>query len=58
MSCVMVCDTIRFVLKHFLGFLAGFCTLCGKLSRLYRENALERLKMVLFLFSIIILMLL
>lgn len=34
-SCVLVCDVIRFVLRHFLGFLAGFCVLCGKLSMLH-----------------------
>ena len=45
MSCVMVCDVLRFVLRHFLGFLTGFCVLCGKLSRLYQENGLEWLKM-------------
>ena len=24
-SCVMVCDVVRFVLRYFLGFLTGFC---------------------------------
>lgn len=45
MSCVMVCDVVRFDLRHFSGFLAGFCVLCGKLLGLCRENGLERLKM-------------
>lgn len=41
----MVCDVLLFVLRYFSGFLACFCVLCGKLSRLYRENGLEWLKM-------------
>lgn len=44
MPCVLVYDVIRFVLRHFLGFLAGFCVLCGKLFVLHQENGLKRLK--------------
>ena len=45
MSCVMVYDVVWFDLRHFLGFLAVFCALCGKLSRLCCKNGLEWLKM-------------
>ena len=41
----MVCNAIRFVLRVFLGFLVGFCVLCGKLLVLHQENGLEWLKM-------------
>jgi len=54
----MVYDVVRFVLRHFLGFLAGLCVLCGKLFVLHQENGLEWLKMRRYYSGIRIIMLL
>ena len=44
-SCVMWCDVIRFVLRHFLGFLAGFLPICPIVIHFDKIRGLERLKM-------------
>ena len=44
-SCVMVCDVVRFVLRYFLGFLAGFCLFTLQLIHFDKIRGLERLKM-------------
>ena len=50
--CVMLSDVIKFVLRHFLGFLTGFCVLYGKLLGWVKENGLEWFKMAFVVFAL------
>ncbi len=42
---MMVCNAVRFVLRHFLGFLTGFYLFALQLIRFGKIRGLERLKM-------------
>lgn len=57
-SCVMMYDAVRFVLRHFLGFLACFYLFTLQLIHFSKIRGLEWLKMRFCVSGIIILMLL
>jgi hypothetical protein len=57
-SCVVVFNVVRFDLRVFLGFLAGFYLFALQLIRFDKIRGLEQLKMRFYYSGIIILMLL
>ena len=50
MSCVMLSDVIKFVLRHFLGFLSAFHLFALQLIHFGKIRGLKRLKMRFFEF--------